>query len=593
MAQRRKQLDRISRQCLVLALALAALLPRFALAQTEPTDADAQRRYQSLRQQGRDCYRKRRYGCALERFEAAQKISPRSDMLFNIASTLDKLGLAVRAARSYRDYLSQAGVSAPPQALAHIQRRLARLLGQVGRIRLSIKPPVASVAIDGAAPLPLDEATHEFLVPPGPHDLLLSAAGYAPQRLALSVGAGEVLEQNITLRKLDQTGSLRLESRPAGARVWLNGRALGRRTPLVIEKLAAGSLRITVATDSRIGRANVTIEPSKTATLSLPLNPAAVGVKVTSEPAHAEIFVDGRPLGTTPLSATLFSGRHKLTATARGYHPASQSIVARVDGHNTAHLVLRPEPPSPFFPARTPVLPLIFHRLPVETALFSRSIGVYSDLTAANGELSLLAGVTLRYAWHRLMLQLDAQAIDHGLVLRPNYRAERATTFGALEARLRILLWGDLRQKDQPLALASFINLKSPSFWTETYQQSYGDARGGIAITALLGPLTLSGSLGPTVRIHESGATVALLLDPYIALRIHQRIALQLALQLAIPLSSDVSDQPAFALSPGLTLYFGRWFLEAGARIAAGKLSRSVFTRDAQAIAHLSVNRTF
>ena len=144
-------------------------------------------------------------------------------------------------------------------------------------------------------------------------------------------------------------GRLLVGSRPAGARVILGGRARGE-TPLTIENLPLGAHELTVSHEGyQPATRRVTLteaSPSRRLVVSLsrraeaPRAPAAAApsaakasaaepttVEVLSRPAGARVYIDGRPVGTTPFtSAPLAPGPHLVHLELAGHRPWSSPV---------------------------------------------------------------------------------------------------------------------------------------------------------------------------------------------------------------------------------------------------------------------------
>jgi hypothetical protein len=104
----------------------------------------------------------------------------------------------------------------------------------------SSDPDQVSVAIDGkpagSTPLRLD-------LDAGGYQLLLSKKGYAPQSRQLTVVPGKSMELDFRLMKLNTTHSLHITTRPAGGRIFINGRESGNH-PLDIPSLDPGTHQV-------------------------------------------------------------------------------------------------------------------------------------------------------------------------------------------------------------------------------------------------------------------------------------------------------------------------------------------------------------
>lgn len=117
---------------------------------------------------------------------------------------------------------------------------------------------------------------------------------------------------------------LSIESRPSGAQVFLDGTPLGR-TPLrqVVVKGRADRLRLEkpdfLPLERRLG--------PEDRSLDLRLLPAPYDLQVASEPAGAEVFLDGVSRGRTPLRLEIpGEGVHHLRLTLAGHQPWSASL---------------------------------------------------------------------------------------------------------------------------------------------------------------------------------------------------------------------------------------------------------------------------
>jgi hypothetical protein len=144
-------------------------------------------------------------------------------------------------------------------------------------------------------------------------------------------------------------GRLLVGSRPAGARVSLGGRARGE-TPVTIEDLPLGAHELTMSREGyQTTTRRVTLtqaSPSRRVVVSLsrragpPRAPAVAAppaakaaaaepstVEVLSRPAGARVYIDGRPVGTTPFtSAPLAPGPHLVHLELAGHRPWSSSV---------------------------------------------------------------------------------------------------------------------------------------------------------------------------------------------------------------------------------------------------------------------------
>jgi hypothetical protein len=151
-----------------------------------------------------------------------------------------------------------------------------------------------------------------------------------------------------------------VRSRPAGARVSVDGKDYGR-TPVEVLDLARGAHRLKIARDGYTTEERrvviTTTRPSQSLSVALerpraaasrgtqaPPPPAgrfAGALVVDSRPAGAKVYVDGKLAGTTPMSLpSVPAGSHAIRLEHDGYRRWSSSVrvVASEQNRVTASL---------------------------------------------------------------------------------------------------------------------------------------------------------------------------------------------------------------------------------------------------------------
>jgi hypothetical protein len=113
-----------------------------------------------------------------------------------------------------------------------------------------------------------------------------------------------------------KTGTLIVQTQPAGARVLLDGSAVGE-TPLRIVDVAPGRHALTLITPTATVRRTVKVEANKEMTVDVPVFSGWVAIFA---PIVLEVSEDGRALGSTDQGRLLLPpGRHTLTLTNAEY----------------------------------------------------------------------------------------------------------------------------------------------------------------------------------------------------------------------------------------------------------------------------------
>lgn len=146
-------------------------------------------------------------------------------------------------------------------------------------------------------------------------DIVVSMAGHRDARRQLEVVAGRA--QTVQLTPQPIYGSASVDSDLIDAEIWIDGKQYGV-TPNVVERLLVGSHTLVL---KKSGYADLqqqfSVEEGKEASLSVKL-PAGRSVQFTSEKPGMQIIVDGKKLGTTPLTAVVGIGHHSVSAMRGG-----------------------------------------------------------------------------------------------------------------------------------------------------------------------------------------------------------------------------------------------------------------------------------
>ena len=139
-------------------------------------------------------------------------------------------------------------------------------------------------------------------------------------------------------------GRLLIRSTPSGARVVVDGRDVGE-TPVTVRDVARGAHTVRVARDGYVpGQRRVVVSaasPQQSLTIALaPARPAAAApstasrpgqsvaaLNVVSRPAGANVFLDGKLIGRTPLQVgEVAAGDHAVRIELDGYRGWSSSV---------------------------------------------------------------------------------------------------------------------------------------------------------------------------------------------------------------------------------------------------------------------------
>jgi hypothetical protein len=193
-------------------------------------------------------------------------------------------------------------------------------------VSLLTVPAKATVRVTGA--LPAVRLGDRVLLRPGNYHVHAELPGYKPAELPIKVTRAPNQTFTLTLAKLP--GRLRIDV-PAAARVTLDGKEAGN-APGEFE-LAPGRHSVAIAAERyQPFAADVTVEGlGKTQTFKPQLVPGWGVVTVTSEPAGAQLLVNGEPRGVTPLKAEIMAGAHPVELRLEGFKPWTTDIQVKAN----------------------------------------------------------------------------------------------------------------------------------------------------------------------------------------------------------------------------------------------------------------------
>ncbi|GAA5503868.1 hypothetical protein Dxin01_03635 [Deinococcus xinjiangensis] len=198
----------------------------------------------------------------------------------------------------------------------------------------------ATALLDGTPLGNLDAAGRSLaLAGEVPHRLIVTAPGHLPYTTSITLKAGE--ERTLVANPLPQTGKLTISSTPSSANVIVNGKVIGK-TPVTLDNLPAGPLDYLIKFAGYVdfaGTAEVSASSPATTNAVLKEQP---GLSVKSSPVGASVFLDGQPLGVTPLvTSGLKPGKYNLTLKMKGYKDQTVSVTIPATGKATVDVTLK------------------------------------------------------------------------------------------------------------------------------------------------------------------------------------------------------------------------------------------------------------
>jgi hypothetical protein len=191
----------------------------------------------------------------------------------------------------------------------------ATIGGQGGNIRVLSSIDGAEVWLDGVlvGPAPFDIKD----VAPGEHIVEVRAKGRRAREERVTVAAGQAMILKMDVGEAG-TGTIRVASTETDAQVFIDGQKIGAAP--VEHEVAAGEHYVVVTKDGFAKfEEKVTVQGGEAEVVTARLGQVG-GARFVSTPSGAQIFVDGKAIGNTPLvNADLAAGEHVVSLQLKGF----------------------------------------------------------------------------------------------------------------------------------------------------------------------------------------------------------------------------------------------------------------------------------
>ena len=190
------------------------------------------------------------------------------------------------------------------------------------RVTLNSTPEGATLYVNNSAVGTTPVAMDLLL---GDYDLRLEMEDREPQRFSIRVPANQTVE--LPTRALDwKHGSLFVNTTPPGAWVKADDEVLGQ-TPGTFSIPSKRSVRVTVSLlDHEEEIIDLTLQPDEAVERSLELKPFTGNLSLKTTPTNAEVYVDGRIRGLTPLTLELPVKDHSIELRKAGYTAQAHTL---------------------------------------------------------------------------------------------------------------------------------------------------------------------------------------------------------------------------------------------------------------------------
>jgi len=214
------------------------------------------------------------------------------------------------------------------------------LMSASGTLNVTSDPADADVLVNGIArgktPCRIDR------IPDGSVNIEVKAPGFESHTRQVALAAGEVQNIDVALKPLP--GTLRIVSIPSGARVYVNDEYKDV-TPYDFVNAPPGTYRVRVEqTGFSPNARNIELAKGESITEEFRLTKVMGRLEVTTAPAGASIFLDGKRIGVTAAKGTdttavsqpfpiedVLEGEHQVEVTRPGYATQRRDITVHRD----------------------------------------------------------------------------------------------------------------------------------------------------------------------------------------------------------------------------------------------------------------------
>lgn len=204
-----------------------------------------------------------------------------------------------------------------------LKYKLQSISPKICQVSIHSLPPDAEILINGVSTGCFTDSVLDLS--PGSYELALRRRGCHLHTTKLTV-ADSVSSYTAHLKPEDL--QLRIATEPAGAHVELNGEVIAQLTPVKMS-IEPGRYRVAARLDGFEPNTEEFDITDKDVNLKLSLIEEAktVPVLITSHPSDAEVSIDGKVHGSTPLTIDLVPGQYEIVLSHEGYRLKQSSLV--------------------------------------------------------------------------------------------------------------------------------------------------------------------------------------------------------------------------------------------------------------------------
>ena len=224
-------------------------------------------------QQGVALYKDQNFDAALAEFEGAYAISGEPVVLYDLGLTqkaLFRYGEAIETLERYLSDSAARGQAIAKARRAEVEKSVAEMKSLLADVTLVVKPPEATVLVDGRAVTLGIEGIVKLAA--GSHVVEASAPDHVSDKRTVTVVAGTPQTVALALAAVPRTGRARVQAAQVGARVAIDGKDVGP-APVETELLAGGHTVEVTAPGFAPDRLELVVAVGQSRTVTVTLEP--------------------------------------------------------------------------------------------------------------------------------------------------------------------------------------------------------------------------------------------------------------------------------------------------------------------------------
>jgi serine/threonine protein kinase len=222
-----------------------------------------------------------------------------------------------------------------------------------GSIAVSSNPVGADISLDGRS---LNQKTPYTItgLKAGNYSISVKLNDRSSEKV-VALKEGESASIDILIEQA-QENILEVNSDPAGASIWINGKDTGKKTPASIEKLSTGIHEIELKLPQyEVFSIQINVSGKTPLSAKLIASRGNFGtVAISTIPEQCNITFDRQSYGLSPQEIKLAPGTYALIIEKDGYYPYSQTVFVSADQKISIKAELTKKPSSTPAPTPTP-----------------------------------------------------------------------------------------------------------------------------------------------------------------------------------------------------------------------------------------------